>query len=41
MVAGPCNKARAAQDCQEEEKIADVRPIVPKRKNVELAHALG
>ena len=30
MVAGPCKVARAAQDCQEEEKIAVVRPIVPK-----------
>ena len=30
MVAGPYKKARPAQDCQEEEKIAVVRPIVPK-----------
>ena len=30
MVAGPCKVARTAQDCQEEEKIAVVRPIVPK-----------
>ena len=26
----PCKKARAAQDCEEEEKIAVVKPIVPK-----------
>ena len=30
MVAGPCIKARAAQNCQEEKQIAVVRPIVPK-----------
>ena len=33
MVAGPCKKARAAPDCQEEEKIAVVGPIVPKGLN--------
>ena len=30
MVAGPCKVARAARDCQEEEKITVVRPIVLK-----------
>ena len=30
MVAGLYKKARPAQDCQEEEKIVVVRPIVPK-----------
>ena len=29
-MADPCKKARPAQDCQEEEKIAVVKPIVPK-----------
>ena len=31
MVAGQCKVTRAARDCQEEEKIAVVRPLVPKR----------
>ena len=30
MVASPCKKTRPAQDCQGEERIAAVRPIVPK-----------
>ena len=39
MVAGPYKKARPAQDCQEEEKIAVVRPIVP--KGLIVLHPLG